>query len=43
MKTKTIKYTQIKIHLMNIAQIVKYKNTQQFYEGSQNRHTKYKN
>ena len=28
---------------MNIAQVVKYKNKQQFYDGAQNRHTKYKN
>ena len=28
---------------MNIAQIVKYKNKQPFYDGAQNRHIKYKN
>ena len=36
-------HSQIKVHLMNITQIVKYKRKYQFYDGAQNRHTKYKN
>ena len=36
-------HSQIKIHLMNITKIVKCKRKYQFYDGAQNRHTKYKN